>query len=209
MKGCGGMVDIAICGKDVRFCRMLELELRAMGFSVVREPNGGAARLWIIDLDTATPVSGNGERIYFGITRNEASIDEQKRTLCRVVRERPIRMETFREEITEILCGEPSLPRYPRARAVLCRTQADGGGFELNGEKLDLTETEEMILQALYDRRGEVVPRTELCALLENETNPKLADVYICFLRRKLETDGIPRLLFTVRGVGYRLEDET
>lgn len=202
------MVDISICGKNVRFCRMLELELQTMGFSVVREPHGGNARLWIVDLDTVTPVVGGGERVYLGITRDETAIGEEQRALCRVIRERPIRMETFREEIAEMLHGEPSLPRSARTRAVLCRTQTSGGGFELNGERLVLTETEETILQALYDRRGEVVSRAELCALLGNETNPKLADVYVCLLRRKLEVSGTPRLLFTVRGVGYRLEEE-
>ena len=39
-------------------------------------------------------------------------------------------------------------------------------------------------------------------------TNEKLADVYICLLRRKLEAGGHPRLIFTVRGVGYRLQVE-
>jgi two-component system response regulator MprA len=35
------------------------------------------------------------------------------------------------------------------------------------------------------------------------ETNSKSLDVYIGYLRRKLEEGGEPRLLFTVRGVGY------
>ena len=33
-------------------------------------------------------------------------------------------------------------------------------------------------------------------------------DVYIGYLRRKLEADGEPRLLHTVRGVGYVLREE-
>jgi two-component system response regulator MprA len=32
-------------------------------------------------------------------------------------------------------------------------------------------------------------------------------DVYIGYLRRKLEHDGEPRLIHTVRGVGYVLKD--
>jgi len=31
--------------------------------------------------------------------------------------------------------------------------------------------------------------------------------VYICYLRRKLEEGGEPRLLHTVRGVGYALRE--
>ena len=33
------MNDIAICGKDIRFCRMLELELEAMGYTVIMTRN--------------------------------------------------------------------------------------------------------------------------------------------------------------------------
>ena len=32
-------------------------------------------------------------------------------------------------------------------------------------------------------------------------------DVYVGYLRRKLETDGEPRLIHTVRGVGYALRE--
>jgi two-component system response regulator MprA len=33
-------------------------------------------------------------------------------------------------------------------------------------------------------------------------------DVYVGYLRRKLEADGEPRLLHTIRGVGYVLREE-
>ena len=35
------------------------------------------------------------------------------------------------------------------------------------------------------------------------ETSSNSLDVYIGYLRRKLEADGEPRLVHTVRGVGY------
>ena len=35
------------------------------------------------------------------------------------------------------------------------------------------------------------------------ETNSKSLDVYIGYLRRKIELDGETKLLHTVRGVGY------
>ena len=197
------MVDVAICGQRVRFCRMLELELESMGFSVAWNPRGGNARLWIVDPDTA-PFPAGADRCIIAITERGAALTEEQRAACYAVYERPIRMSELRRSISELL----GAGAVYTARAVLCRTQASGG-FELNGERLALSEAEEMILQALYDRRGEVVPRAELCAMLKNETNPKLADVYICLLRRKLEAGGTPRMLFTVRGIGYRLENET
>jgi two-component system response regulator MprA len=36
-----------------------------------------------------------------------------------------------------------------------------------------------------------------------------IIEVYIRYLRQKLETDGKPRVLFTVRGVGYVLREES
>jgi len=35
------------------------------------------------------------------------------------------------------------------------------------------------------------------------ETNSKSLDVYIGYLRRKINFDGLPELIHTVRGVGY------
>jgi two-component system, OmpR family, response regulator MprA len=35
------------------------------------------------------------------------------------------------------------------------------------------------------------------------ETSSKSLDVYIGYLRRKTELDGAPRLIHTIRGIGY------
>jgi len=37
---------------------------------------------------------------------------------------------------------------------------------------------------------------------------PSLVEVYISYLRRKLELSGLPNPIQTVRGVGYRLKGE-
>ncbi len=39
------------------------------------------------------------------------------------------------------------------------------------------------------------------------ETNSKSLDVYIGYLRRKTEVDDLPRLIHTLRGVGYVLRN--
>ena len=39
------------------------------------------------------------------------------------------------------------------------------------------------------------------------ETSSNSLDVYIGYLRRKTEVDGAPRLIQTVRGVGYVIRD--
>ena len=145
------------------------------------------------------------KRIYLGLSRNPDAVAEDQRTLCLQILLRPFDIQVLCETVTVLLSPDRLVLSAPTTQPRLLRTPL---GFELDGEPLSLTASEEQILDALYQRRGDTVPRTELCELLENETNEKLADVYICLLRRKLEAGGHPRLIFTVRGVGYRLQVE-
>ena len=195
------MNDIAICGKNKRFCRMLELELQALGYTVTSNPPNGRFQLWIVDLDTVTPNST--ERLYLGITRDTMKLNDEPRALCQVILQRPFALSELRQEVSRLLSPEQTFSRTPHIPPMLSYTPR---GFELDGELLALTDTEEQVLRLLYERHGETVSRQDLCELLGSENNDKLADVYICLLRKKLEVNGMPRLLFTVRGVGYRLE---
>lgn len=195
------MNDIAICGKDTRFCRMLELELRAQGYTVARSPHSGHFRLWIIDSDTVTLT--DHDRLYLGFTRDEAALAEDQRAMLHAVLHRPFTMEELRHAVMRLLSPEHTLSVRPHLPLI-----HTAHGFELDGEPMKLTDAEMQVLQYLYEHRGETVTREELCEILKSESNPKLADVYVCLLRKKLESTGLPRLLFTVRGVGYRLEAE-
>ena len=71
---------------------------------------------------------------------------------------------------------------------------------------LDLTKTEFDLLHILLEQRDIVLTREYLYEHIWGfnfETNSKSLDVYIGYLRRKLEDSGEERLLHTVRGVGY------
>jgi DNA-binding response OmpR family regulator len=74
--------------------------------------------------------------------------------------------------------------------------------------EVDLTPTEFSILEALLERRGDVAKRTELLNEvwgIRFDPGTNLLDVHVANLRRKLEEDGRPRLVQTVRGVGFHL----
>ena len=76
---------------------------------------------------------------------------------------------------------------------------------------LELTRTEFRLLEVLATRAGAVVGRSELMhSVWEYDfgTSSSNLDVYVSYLRRKLEASGEPRLLHTVRGVGYVLRAE-
>ena len=71
---------------------------------------------------------------------------------------------------------------------------------------LELTKTEFDLLHILLEQRDIVLTREYLYEHIWGfnfETNSKSLDVYIGYLRRKLDDSGEEKLLHTVRGVGY------
>lgn len=77
-----------------------------------------------------------------------------------------------------------------------------------NGRPVDLSPREFAVLEYLLRHPGQVLTRTQIGEHVWsfdflNESN--VVDVYVGYLRRKLEGDGRP-LIHTVRGVGYRLD---
>jgi DNA-binding response OmpR family regulator len=124
--------------------------------------------------------------------------------------------------------AKPFSPRelLARLRAVLRRTQLDptkerivvanivvdigARQAEVAGTPVDLTGIEFDLLLALMRRAGRVVPRA---SLLEHagrgdvSVSDRTVDVHISHLRKKLGDDP-PRLIKTVRGVGYVMSKE-
>jgi DNA-binding response OmpR family regulator len=80
----------------------------------------------------------------------------------------------------------------------------------LDGRQLDLTRLEFDLLAHLARRSPDVVTRRELLAEVWRQPYggaDKTVDVHLSWLRRKLgETAAEPRYLYTVRGVGVRLD---
>jgi two-component system response regulator MprA len=110
-----------------------------------------------------------------------------------------------------------------RLRALLRRTSVTGNdeaSYELadlvvdtaarrvtrGGVVIDLTKTEFDLLELLVHNADIVLTRDVIYERIwgyDFETGSKSLDVYIGYLRRKLEADDAPRLIHTVRGVGY------
>jgi two-component system, OmpR family, response regulator MprA len=79
------------------------------------------------------------------------------------------------------------------------------------GEReLELSRTELLLLRAFLERPREVLGRSQLFERVwgyDFGATSNALGVYIGYLRRKLEAGGEPRLLQTVRGVGYVLRE--
>jgi DNA-binding response OmpR family regulator len=75
------------------------------------------------------------------------------------------------------------------------------------GHRLDLTATELRLLIFLVEQRGRIVSAGQILNAVwgYDAYDPNLVQVHVSGLRRKLEAHG-PRILHTVRGIGYRLQ---
>lgn len=76
------------------------------------------------------------------------------------------------------------------------------------GERLDVTPKEYAILQLLVERAGETVSRLQLAERIWHAdliAIDNLIDVHMKNLRRKVDPPGLPPLIHTVRGQGFRL----
>ncbi len=77
-------------------------------------------------------------------------------------------------------------------------------------EVVDLTAREYALLEYFMFRAGEIVSREELHSNLYGDSgasaSSNVVDVYVGYLRKKLEAGGVPRILHTRRGQGYILE---
>ena len=76
------------------------------------------------------------------------------------------------------------------------------------GQDISLTPREYALLAFLAMRGGETVSREEIRTHLydfRSESESNVIDVYIGYLRRKIEGEGLPRLLHTRRGHGWIL----
>jgi len=77
-----------------------------------------------------------------------------------------------------------------------------------SGETIALSAREYALLEYLALRAGELVTRTDIWEHVydfASETHSNVVDVYIGYLRKKLEREGAPKLIHTRRGQGYVL----
>ncbi|WP_406280663.1 response regulator transcription factor [Embleya sp. NBC_00896] len=76
------------------------------------------------------------------------------------------------------------------------------------GRAIDLTRTEYTLLELLMTHPRQVLTREQILRNVwgfDFEPASNSLDVYVMYLRRKTEAGGLPRLVHTVRGVGYVL----
>ncbi|GAB4586979.1 response regulator transcription factor [Nocardia sp. IFM 10818] len=107
-----------------------------------------------------------------------------------------------------------------RVRALVRRTYPEDGAMlsagdlvmdtaahtvRRGGREIELSRTEFALLEVLLRNAGQALPRETLIDRVWGHQSSNSLEVYIRYLRRKIEADGGKPLIHTVRGVGYRL----
>jgi two-component system, OmpR family, response regulator MprA len=149
----------------------------------------------------------------------------------------PVLMLTARDQVSDRVSGlDAGADDYlvkpfaleelsARLRALLRRTGADDrellrfgdlaldvAGHEVHrgGRSVELTRTEFLLLELLLRHPRQVLPRSVIFEHVwgyDFGSTSNSLEVYVGYLRRKTEAGGEPRLIHTVRGVGYVLRE--
>jgi DNA-binding response OmpR family regulator len=222
-----GRPTVLVVDDDESIRTALERALRLEGFAVELAGGGGRAleavhelRPDVIVLDVVMPdISG---------------VTVTSRLRARGI-ETPICMLSARDEVEDRVAGLAAgaddyvvkpfeleelvarlralLRRVPSTQAELLRVgdlmvDPPRRDVRRGGREIELTRREFELLEELARHPGMVLSRAQLLERVwgyDFETDGNVVDVFVGYLRRKLEADGEPRIIQTVRGVGFVL----
>ncbi len=114
--------------------------------------------------------------------------------------------------LEELLARVEALGRRPKAMAPpvlkVADLTLDTGSREVrrNGKPIELTPKEYAVLEYLARHQGRVMPRTLITEYAWDyhfDPGTNIVDVVITRLRKKIDAGREPKLIHTVRGVGY------
>ena len=204
--------DVLIYTRDDIFGRMLELEFSFLGLQaacVAAWKKELFGRIVLLDLDDGElPPAGSYESM-IGYTRNSAlhSVDLGRK--CSMILHRPFEMSLLRREVLLLLENTEPTARSampPTADVMATRLYLHPEEHTLcYGEKqISLSPKELVLIDCLLSRGDGFIPKSHLESLLGGGDS-NILQVYICFLRKKLEELGAPQRIKTVRGKGYRI----
>ena len=97
----------------------------------------------------------------------------------------------------------------PSMRAYDLELDPVGHIVRRNGKMLTLTRKEYALVEYMMQHKGELITRQQLADRIWNAdliAIDNLIDVHIKNLRKKMDIDGLPELIRTVRGRGFKLD---
>jgi two-component system response regulator MprA/two-component system response regulator TrcR len=219
---------ILLVEDDRHISRLLELELGHRGIDVKCVYDGLSALPAVAEfapdaivLDILLP-GMDGERVLRHLRQQGNATPVVMLTARDKPRDKVRNLDTGADDyLTKPFDVEELLARL---RAVLRRVEQDEvlrvGELDLNltthevhlaGRSIDLTAREYDLLEFMARNARRVLSRDLILSRVWGdalEVDPNVVDVYIGYLRKKIDTMGEPRLIHTVRGVGFTLREE-
>ncbi|MFL2804269.1 MAG: response regulator transcription factor [Dehalococcoidia bacterium] len=222
--------SILIADDDLSIREALERSLRFEGFLVSSVENGVLA---ISEIEHRIP-----DILILDINMPEMNGIEVTRYLRSIEVEIPICILSARDEVTDRVIGLESgaddylvkpfsfIELLARINALLRRSSSiDGNEIQLGellvdpqkrkviyfDKTLDLTKKEFDLLYVLSKNPNIVMSREQLLNYVwgyDFEVDTNVVDVFIGYLRKKMEILDQPRIINTVRGVGFVLKNE-
>lgn len=188
--------DVCIVTADRSYSQWILLELSSVGNSVCFSESlssAPSAGLYIVDADTASLIQKAGAKIIlFGHERKK---EKEKN----VYLERPF----SKKELFDA-CERVKNEQSPKKEK---NSVFSGKGQRVilyDGRTIPLTEKEFALYSLLLDANGESVSRETLSKKLWGEIDDNSLNLYVYYLRQKLESDG-KRAIRSHRNKGYSL----
>lgn len=218
---------VLVIEDDPAISRLLQLELEHRGMIIRREADGLVGLNAVADfapdvilLDILLP-GMDGEHILFTLRQSGSTVP----VIMLTARDRPT------DKVRNLDVGADDYLTKPfdidellaRMRAVLRRrvppevTRVSDLELDRSSRRvrrgsslIELTPREFELLDLLMTNADRVLPREVILERIwgyDSDVDPNVLDVYIGYLRKKIDSTHQPRLIHTVRGVGYSLRE--
>ncbi len=216
---------VLIVDDDQQIRSSLQRGLRLSGFDAVAVDGGTAAISHLAEQDV--------DAVVLDVTMPDLDGVEVCRRIRSAGLDVPVCMLSARDEVDDRVAGLKAgaddylvkpfsleelrlrLEALLRRRPTAGPTDGNVGGVEIDspsrratfdGHDLDLTRREFDLLATLIRNRDVVLSRSQLLAEVwgyDFDVQTNVVDVFVGYVRRKLEAVGAPNIIETVRGVGY------
>jgi DNA-binding response OmpR family regulator len=219
---------VLLVDDDAAIRRSVSVGLELEGFGVVCASGGRAAieavdraRPAIVLLDLTMPdmdglevlrrLRGAGVDVPVCVLSARDEVDDRVRGLQAGADDyvvKPFAIEEVAARLHALLRRGPASSAGGAVRAGDIELDPRGHIATRGGRDLELTPREFALLEVFVGRPGEVLDRAVLHEEVwgyDFDPGTNVTDVFVGYLRRKLEADGEPRVLHTVRGVGFVL----
>lgn len=198
-------VDVCICSDDEIFAHLLACELRLAGFSAATaskdRPYPAPVRLYLLDADTPGLPALAPEVPVLRFSSAKGSPAEFVR---------PFQTSELVLQVASLLGKAAPAKKPPRGAKSKPRrrvwTLSDGSrSVTTGGKALVLSPREYLLFKYLYEKGGTPVSREEAALAVWGKvpSGTNVVDVYVYYLREKLEKTFGDKVIHTVRGKGY------